>query len=1125
MSSFDNFLDFATENNLAGFRLEKLEVMNWGTFHKQIWTLKTDSLNTLLTGDIGSGKSTLVDALTTLLVPPGKVSYNKAAGAEFKERSLRSYMLGYYKSERSDSGYAAKPVPLRDAGSYTVLLAVFSNAGFSQKVTLAQVFWHKDGIGQPGRFYLVSDQALSIKEHFSGFGSSIKELRKQLRGLSRTEPLFDNFRPYAAAFRRRFGLKNEQALDLFHQTVSMKSVGNLTSFVQDHMLESFAVEPRIEALIQHFDDLNRAHESVIKAREQIDRLQPLSENIDTHKNVSSLRESLRENREDLRSYFAAAKRDLLVERVSRLDQELEKLELKKQGHDQSRRSLQKDRDRLKLAVSENGGDRLEQLKNEKSEAAENYERRLSRYEEYNQQGSALDLPAPSSTAIFLENRKNIDSQLEDLKSCHAHKQNALAECTMEMTVLRKAHRELYEELESLKTRKSNIDLRQIRIRDSLCAALAVDVKSLPFAGELMMIDPDESPWEGAAERLLRSFGLSLLVPDELYARAASWVDKTHLKGRLVYFRVVNGKISTFQESSENSLIHKIRLKGNSPFKDWLEEQLHRRFDYSCCEDMDQFRKSAKALSLSGQIKGSRSRHEKDDRHSLHDRSRYILGWVNDDKIKTLESQLKGLENRIQSMGLDISGLQNQIHDLDVRRDGLNQLKGFGHFDDLNWTFYMEEGTRLDEELSLLEKASDVLKILNDQLIGLEERLLSGERELDSLKDRISRKQSSRDAALDLINDCRNEIEENDLRDGNLRWRELDELRLEVLGNQPLKIENCDSRERDLREWIQKKIDSEDKKLKNLSEKIIREMESFRTDYPVECRDMDAALDGAGEYQSLLNQLLQDDLPRFEEKFKEELNKNTIREIASFQSILSKESQEIRERIEQINKSMSAIEYNKDRYILLEALPASDHEIRTFRQDLRACMENSFTGQENDQYTESKFIQVKEIINRFRGREGLSDLDRRWTRKVTDVRNWFVFAASERWKEDDSEYEHYTDSGGKSGGQKEKLAYTVLAASLAYQFGLEWGEIRSRSFRFVVIDEAFGRGSDESARYGLELFKKLNLQLLIVTPLQKIHIIEPYVSSVGFVHNEEGKYSRLRGMTMEEYSEEKKRWLR
>jgi uncharacterized protein YPO0396 len=137
-----------------------------------------------------------------------------------------------------------------------------------------------------------------------------------------------------------------------------------------------------------------------------------------------------------------------------------------------------------------------------------------------------------------------------------------------------------------------------------------------------------------------------------------------------------------------------------------------------------------------------------------------------------------------------------------------------------------------------------------------------------------------------------------------------------------------------------------------------------------------------------------------------------------------------------------------------------------------------------------------------------------------VRNWFYFAASERWREDGSEHEHYSDSGGKSGGQKEKLAYTILAASLAYQFGLEWGATRSRGFRFVLIDEAFGRGSDESARYGLELFRQLDLQLLIVTPLQKIHIIEPHVYSVGFVHNEGGSASKLRNLSIEAYRAER-----
>ncbi|OHE57668.1 MAG: hypothetical protein A2Y36_13825 [Treponema sp. GWA1_62_8] len=72
----------------------------------------------------------------------------------------------------------------------------------------------------------------------------------------------------------------------------------------------------------------------------------------------------------------------------------------------------------------------------------------------------------------------------------------------------------------------------------------------------------------------------------------------------------------------------------------------------------------------------------------------------------------------------------------------------------------------------------------------------------------------------------------------------------------------------------------------------------------------------------------------------------------------------------------------------------------------------------------------------------------------------------------------------------------------------------------MIDEAFGRGSDESARYGLELFKRLNLQLLVITPLQKIHIIEPFVAAVGFVYNEDGSDSKLRNLSIQEYRAER-----
>jgi hypothetical protein len=137
--------------------------------------------NSLLTGDIGSGKSTLVDAVTTLLVPSHRVAYNKAAGADSRERSLRSYVLGYYKSERQETLGSAKPVALRDFNSYSVILGVFHNAGYNKTVTLAQVFWMKEANAQPARLYAACERDLSIAADFSGFGSEMVGLRKQLR--------------------------------------------------------------------------------------------------------------------------------------------------------------------------------------------------------------------------------------------------------------------------------------------------------------------------------------------------------------------------------------------------------------------------------------------------------------------------------------------------------------------------------------------------------------------------------------------------------------------------------------------------------------------------------------------------------------------------------------------------------------------------------------------------------------------------------------------------------------------------------------------------------------------------------------------------------------------------------
>ncbi|MDQ2858022.1 MAG: ATP-dependent exonuclease SbcCD, C subunit-like protein, partial [Candidatus Eremiobacteraeota bacterium] len=498
---------------------------------------------------------------------------------------------------------------------------------------------------------------------------------------------------------------------------------------------------------------------------------------------------------------------------------------------------------------------------------------------------------------------------------------------------------------------------------------------------------------------------------------------------------------------------------------------------------------------------------------IGDRSQYVLGWTNEAKIAALEKQLADMRVRLLDTRRSIARSQTQRKATQTRLGNVAQLAAFESFHDLDWRPIAIEIDAAESERRELAEGSDVMRALEHQL---EQAHATAERldtELTQRQREESVAQDKRAQIQTVLSECEMVLGATPDEAKARYFPELEAMRDEALGAHSLTIESCDNRERDMRDWLQAKMDAGQKRSERLRDAIVRAMQEYRGRYPADARELDASVETAPGFRQLLERLSSDDLPRFEARFKELLNENAIREIANFQSQLNRELRTTAERIESINQSLHDIDYNPGRYILLEAERCSDLEIRDFQTDLRSCTEGTLTGSDDDGYAEGKFVQVRRIIERFRGREGTADLDRRWTRKVTDVRNWQVFSASERWREDDREHEHYTDSGGKSGGQKEKLAYTVLAASLAYQFGLARHE--RRTFRFVTIDEAFGRGSDESARYGLELFKTLDLQLLVVTPLQKIHVIEPFVANVAFVHND-GRESQIRNLTIEEY---------
>ncbi|MQA25044.1 MAG: hypothetical protein GEU94_06155 [Micromonosporaceae bacterium] len=1096
----------------AGYRLERLEIYNWGTFDQRVWTFDPRGQNALLTGDIGSGKSTIVDAVTTLLLPANRISYNKAAGAEARERSLRSYVLGYHKSERNEATGASKPVGLRDRRSFSVILGVFGNRGHNSTVALAQVFWFGNASqGQPDRFFVTADSDLAVAHDFADFGGDIGALKRRLR--RQGARLHDHFPPYGKDFRRLLGIDSDQAMELFHQTVSMKSVGNLNDFVRSHMLEPFDAGEWTKRLVDHFEDLTKAHDAVRKARDQLADLQPLLADCDGYDQLTSEIQSLRSQRDALRFYCAERKSQLLHDQIAALSADIDRYQEKLAATRQQLQHLRDRKQELTLQRAGLGGNRLTEIERQTNDAGDERDRRQTRSDRFHELLAGAGLKPVHDAEQFAARRADITEQGSTLDQRQADLQNQLTELAVQLNSLDAEAKEVNAELVSLRNRRSNVPKRSLDLRERLCAELGLDESALPFAGELIQVRADCAEWEGAAERLLHGFALSLLVSNEHYTAVSDWINDHHLGTRLVYFRVPErpsrpdpGRVIT-----DRSLFAKLEIK-ESPFYAWLERELTHRADYECVATMAEFRRAAKAVTRAGQIKDARGRHEKDDARRIDDRRCYVLGWSNQQKIDALLDQASQVNQRQRDLGRQRDARRQEFGRVNALKDTFAKLAEFGGYADLDWKSIVSRIEDLAEEKRQLEQASDALQRVSRELDAVGRQIESADQEQHALTSTVSKLERDREHAEQGLRVAEQTLHEPACQPA----REFFALIDARVAERPLRTAaDCERCQTEVGAEFIAEVDKLTARQTRVVNKVVAKMSDLRRKHPLETAEFDDSVLSAGEYRAFHDRLVKDDLPRFESEFKTYLNTNTIRDIAGFNSQLNKQVELIKRRIDTINDSLVGIDYNPGRCIRLESQPTINVEIREFRAELRDCTAGALDGDDSDQYSEQKFLQVKRIIERFKGREGQTDADRAWTRRVTDVRNWFMFSASERWRADDTEHEHYTDSGGKSGGQKEKLAYTILAASLAYQFKLDRSG-KSKTFRFVVIDEAFGRGSDESTRFALGLFQRLGLQLLIVTPLQKIHVIEPYVSAVGFVDNPTGGYSRLQSLTIEEY---------
>jgi uncharacterized protein YPO0396 len=1037
-------LDLDLDDARPGFRLDRLEVFNWGTFDGRVFRLDLRGDTGLLTGDIGSGKSTLVDAMTTLLLPAQRINYNKAAGADTRERSLRSYVLGHYKAEQNETTGSRRSVGLRDHKHYSVLLAVFRNQGpgaAESVVTLAQVFSTRDNsTGQPQRFFVTSEREMSIEADFVDFGQDLGVLRRRLREAG--AQISDAFPDYGARLRRLLGIHSDQALELLHQTISMKSVGNLTEFVRQHMLEGADARERIDTLLRHFDDLTQAHDAVREARDQLAALDPLVAHCDTHRQLGARIAADTVARAALPSWMAGHRvrlldaltaqgvsaREAVRDEQARLHDRIAELA-------ETRNRLERERDGV-------GGDRIAELERSIERKERERDERRQRARALAESVKIAGLPPVTDAASFARVRARAHELAGELDAEQSHLDNARTDLLVEQRTLRSEGEGIGREIRSLEHRESNIDVRSLRVREALAEGIGVPETELPFVGELVQVGAEHHDWRGAAERVLRGFALSVLVPAQHYEAAASWVNARHLGGRLVYYRVPARFVRDDAPLAGGRVLADLLEVRPGPHQSWLRSQLrHRRANHVCVDSIAELlQQRALAVTQDGQVRNG-DRHEKDDRFAIGDRTRWVLGWSNADKIEALLARGAGCQKKQNDIDVRLREVERPLGELDKRRRALAQIEVYPSFTDVDWQACAADVSAMTAEKAEIEQGNEQLAQLTARLEGVGSELEQATNRQGELQQRIGELNSEltrlaeRRSRAEAVRSAVGEVDAE-------RYRAAYQALTTTLP-EPSDEGACDEAEREHVDALTRRIDKAREAATTAANRAVASMAQVRQAWPALTSELDAAIEAADGFRALRDRVAGDDLPRFEAEFKEQLNTNAIRDIASFDSWLRRvrsrdpEPDRHHQRVTGGHRiqpraldHVAAPAHPQPRGQGLPRRPARLHRRRPRRTD--------------DQYSEERFLQVKASSSgsaAARARPSRTSAGPLWSPTCATGSSSRLPSGIGRHRR---EWEHYTDSDGKSGGQKEKLAYTILAASLAYQFRLQWGVRKSRT---------------------------------------------------------------------------------
>ncbi len=1083
------------------FQLRRIQTYNWGTFDK-LREIDIAPQGHLVLGPSGSGKSTLLDGHTSLLTPPRWLDFNTAARSSEKgtgDRSLATYVRGAWATQTSEGEKVKKY--LRSGTTWSGLAETYRE-GAGKVVVLGRILWIK-GTGAAEadvhRLFFIAERDFTLREleFFAeeGTGFEVRRLKAKLTDVYFT----DEFSGYQTRFTRLLDIKSDRALRLLHKTQSAKDLGDLNKFLRDFMLDPPETFALAETLVNEFEVLNAAHEAVLTARLQIDSLRPVREALAEHASTRGELSLLSEERLGVSYWGEQLRNELLTAQIAELRTMEEGLKASI-GQLKTKENQEEAHYTALLAMRAGAGGNILAALKEQLERAETVRvpEVSANHERASKACTALGWSLPATAQGFAQVQSDAMVVIDGREGMNARHEDRLYELKEKSRQAEERFVTLTHEIRAMEKRTSNMPSHLLEIRERMCADLRIPEKELPFAGELLQVKAKEAQWSGAIERVLGGFATSLLVEEQHYREVADWVDRTHLGHRLFYLRMsARSAQGAPVQSDFRSLVRKLDIAPKH--REWVSEELQ-RFDYACVNTPDELRKLERGVTLSGQVKHSRARHEKDDRRRIDDRRNWVLGFTNADKLQAYKTEAGEVAASMATLAGDLEKARTAAAQ---EREHVYHCQALAN---LTWE-NTNIAAALDEVTSLKARIQAELKA-RPQLSDLDKKVEhQKEKRDDAIKARVDAEGEAGACARDLLKAQRrlDEIPPEKLSFPlSPAVREKLSTRFEESGKKRLP-EHVDSACTAMMKAIGEEEGAGLSKVSQVKQAIEHRLFVFCSKWEAEAKGLDPTLESAPDFMAKLERLETDGLAEYVTRFKTLLREQGQQNLAVLHAKLEQERRSIGDRMDQVNLSLRGCAFNERTYLEIKHENRPTKEVVEFRAQLRAALDHSFK-EDDDEVMERRFAALNEVVQRLGAQQ---PADVKWRSLVLDVRQHVVFSATE-FDDSGTEIETYDSGAGKSGGQRQKLTTTVLAAALRYQLAGEEGVWPTYST--VVMDEAFDRADNEFTAMVMNIFKRFGFQVVAATPVKNVMALEPFIGGGTFISIKDRKYSEALDIT-------------